>query len=70
MTSEIHKAVEICKALGGAIHEMGSVPEGLLYAQVMSTMSLETFKQCTGLLIKTGLVSKDSSHVLHWIPNN
>jgi len=70
MTSEIQKAVEICKALGGAIHSMGSVPEGLLYASVMNSMSLETFKQCTGLLIKTGLVSKDSSHVLHWTANN
>ncbi len=40
MTSEIQKAVEICKALGGAIHSMGSVPEGLLYASVMNNMSL------------------------------
>lgn len=67
MKAEIHQTVEVCKALGGAIHAMKTVPEGLLYATVMSTMSLDYFKQCVGLLIKTGLVTKDSQHVLHWI---
>jgi hypothetical protein len=67
MNQEIHKAVETCKILGGTIHLMKTIPDGLLYASVMNTMSLECYRQCLGLLIKTGLVSKDAHHVLHWI---
>ena len=64
--NQIRGALEIALAVGDAIKELGSVPSGVLYAQVMGHMSLETYNKIIGLLVGAGVVS-EKNHVLTWI---
>lgn len=66
MTNQEKAAVEIVLAVGSAIKELGSVPNGHLYARLMGQMSLETYNKIIALLVKTGAVKNDN-HLLTWI---
>lgn len=66
MTNQEKAALAIVLAVGEAIKELGSVPSGHLYAQLMGRMSLETYNKVIGLLVKTGAV-KDENHLLTWV---
>lgn len=66
MTNQEKAAVEIVLAVGSAIKELGSVPNGHLYARLMGQMSLETYNKIIALLVKTGAVKNDN-HLLTWV---
>lgn len=65
--AKLKAAVAIARAVAEAIRELGSVPSGHLYAQLMGHMSLEIYERVIDTLVKTGLVRKDRSHLLTWI---
>lgn len=67
MTSEqqMNAAVQITKAVADAIRELKEVPSGHLYAQLMGSMSLETYNMIIQTLRGAGLVS-EQNHVLYW----
>jgi hypothetical protein len=58
--------VRILYAVADAIRELGSVPSGVLYAQLMGKIDLQTYERIIDLLKGAGLV-KESSHELIWI---
>ena len=61
-------AFAIVAALGATIRDAREIPAGTLYAASLSVFSsVETFNVAVGLLVKAGLVTRDSSHVLRWI---
>lgn len=54
-------------AVAEAIRELGSVPSGHLYAQLMTTgMSLENYQKIIDALKGASLV-KESNHLLTWV---
>ena len=63
---QIAAAAGIAAAIAEAIREMGSVPSGHLYAHLMSQMSLESYEAILALLIRSGVVRRESSHLLVW----
>lgn len=66
MTAQEKAALAIVLAVGEAIKDLGSVPSGHLYAQLMGRMSLETYNKVIGILVKTGAV-KNENHLLTWV---
>lgn len=66
MTAQEKAALAIVLAVGEAIKELGSVPNGHLYAHMMGQMSLETYNKVIGVLKNTGAV-KEENHVLTWV---
>lgn len=63
---EIKAALSAVMALGEAIKDLGSVPSGHLYSQVMGHMSLDNYNAAIGLLKRAGAV-KEENHLLTWI---
>ena len=63
---QVKAALSAVMALGEAIKDLGSVPSGHLYAQVMGHMSLDNYNAAIGLLKKAGAV-KEENHLLTWI---
>lgn len=53
-------------AIAEAIRELGEIPSGHLYAQVMSRMTLPTYEAIIDRLIGAELVSRQN-HLLKWI---
>jgi len=53
-------------AVRDAIKELGEVPSGHLYAQLMGHMSLDTYNQIISLLKKSGKVT-ESGNLLRWV---
>ncbi len=65
VTNEAAGAVLVIKAVADAIRDLGSIPSGHLYAQLMGHMSLDQYQQIIGILTRTGLIV-ESGHVLTW----
>ena len=63
---QVKGALEVIKAIADTIKELGTVPSGHLYAQLMGTMSLETYNGLMRILKDSGVVSESSSHLLTW----
>lgn len=63
---EVKAALSAVMVIGNAIKELGSVPNGHLYANLMGSMSLESYSKVIDLLKRTGLVS-ESNHLLTWV---
>ena len=66
MTAQEKAAMAIVLAVGEAIKELGSVPNGHLYARLMGQMNLETYNKVIALLVKVGAV-KNENHLLTWV---
>ena len=66
MTAQEKAALGIVLAVGEAIKDLGSVPNGHLYAQLMGKMNLETYNKVIAILVKTGAV-KNENHLLTWV---
>jgi hypothetical protein len=64
---QIRAALQIANALKDAIKELGQVPAGVLYANVMGHMSLDTFETIISILVKENVVRRDASHMLTYI---
>ena len=65
-SAEIAAAINTVKILADTIRDLGSIPSGHLYAQVMGHLSLQQYEGAVSLLLKTGLV-KQSGHLLTWV---
>lgn len=63
--TELSAGLQALKALADAIRELGSVPNGHLYAQVMAYFSIEAYTKAIDLLCNSGVIRK-SGDVLHW----
>lgn len=63
---EKEAALAILVAVGEAIKDLGSVPSGHLYAQLMGQMSLDQYNSVIGVLKRVGAV-KEENHLLTYI---
>lgn len=59
-------AVQILAAMAEAIRQVGSIPSGHLYAQMIGVMSMSDYEAAVGLLKRAGLV-EETANVLRWI---
>jgi hypothetical protein len=66
MTNQEKAAMQAVLAVGEAIKDLGSVPSGHLYAQLMGHMSLDNYNSIIGLLKRVGAV-KEEGHLLTYI---
>jgi hypothetical protein len=62
--TEVNAALGALKAVADAIRELGEVPSGHLYANLMSKLSLAQFEQVLGVLKGAGLVRESNAHLL------
>lgn len=58
--------VETARAIRDAIQELGSVPEGHLYAHLMGQMNLVEFTFYIDLLVKAGEITR-TNHLLSYV---
>lgn len=59
-------AVQTIMAVADAIKELGSVPSGRLYANLVGVMELSTYQTIIGILKNTKLIT-ESGNVLSWV---
>jgi len=59
-------AAKYAIAIAQAIHDLGSVPEGHLYARLMDKLDLSQFTALIDCIVNTGLVKRSPSHLLTW----
>jgi hypothetical protein len=64
---DVKAALGIVTAVADAIRELGEVPSGHLYANLMSKLSLEQYEQVIGVLKSTGLITESNAHLLTWV---
>ena len=65
--TEVKAAFGILQAVAESIRELGEVPSGHLYANLMSKLTLAQFEQVLGVLKGAGLVRESNAHLLTWI---
>jgi hypothetical protein len=65
-SEDVRAAFTLVSAVGDAIRELGSVPNGELYTRVMPHMSMETYTRIIDTLKGATLVD-ERNHVLRWI---
>lgn len=58
--------IETCRVIGQMIKAKGTVPSGVLYADVMGNLSLPNYQAIIVALEVAGVV-KSENHVLTWI---
>ena len=63
---EVTAVIQVVAALAESIRELGSVPSGVLYANVCGHLSMSMYERVIQTLKNAGLVS-ESGHVLTWI---
>lgn len=63
---QIAAAFAVLTAVADTIRELGSVPSGDLYAQLMGRMDIHTYNKLIDRLKGAGLVSEDRSNLLTW----
>jgi hypothetical protein len=63
---QIKAALALTLAVGETIRELGEVPSGHLYANLMGRLTLEDYQGVIRALKRTGLVTEDH-HVLRWV---
>lgn len=63
---EILGAFQIVLAIGDTIRDLGSVPSGHLYAQLMGRLSINEYEKILGILESAGQIRRESSHLLVW----
>ena len=64
-TTKVAAVIGVLEALASAIRDLGRVPSGHLYAQVLGHMSLQTYESMVQLLVESGVVGRDGD-VLVW----
>ena len=58
------KLVEVMGLVASVIKELGSIPSGHLYAQLMDKMSLDSYEKMTGALERMGIIRIDGNHLI------
>ena len=64
---QVKSALQAAMVLAECIRELGEVPSGHLYAQVMSRMDIGAYESCISMLIHAKLIARSGSHLLVWI---
>ena len=64
--NERRAALEMIRAIADTIRDLGEVPSGHLYAQLMGTLRLDQYEQIIGMFIRLGVVKSNESHLLTW----
>ena len=64
-TTQIQGAIKVVAAIAETIRELGSIPSGHLYAQLMGRMTIEQYNGVIDTLKNAGLV-REESHLLIW----
>jgi hypothetical protein len=59
--------LQVVQMVADAVRDVGSIPSGHLYAQVMNTLRLDQYNQIIGILKGAGLVAEDRAHMLRWV---
>jgi hypothetical protein len=62
---QLTRTLSAMAAVAEAIARLGSVPSGVLYAQVCGAMDLSAYNSVIALLKRAGLVA-EKGHVLTW----
>ncbi len=65
-TRAVLAGVMAIAAVGSAIRELGSVPNGVLYANIAEKISFHGYNIAIGKLKEAGLVT-EQDHVLTWV---
>lgn len=63
---KVTAGIRMAAAVGEVIRDLGSIPSGHLYAQLMGRMSLDTYNSLIGILKKANLV-EEKNHLLTWV---
>ena len=64
--TELKAALNVLQAIAQTIRELGTVPSGHLYAQLMGHMDLPRYNQILGILTRSQLIVESPSHLLTW----
>lgn len=64
---QVASYLKVVRSVAEAVKELGSVPSGVMYAQLMSIMSLDAYNRVLGHLKTAGLIKVSESHLLTWI---
>lgn len=63
---DVKAALGVLLAVSETIREVKEVPRGVLYAQLMGTVSMTAYEKIISTLKGAGLV-EESNHVLRWV---
>ena len=66
MVNDVHSAIQIIKAVADAIKEVGRIPNGHLYAQLLGVMTLGQYQSIIGTLKGAGLIEEKNNELI-WI---
>jgi hypothetical protein len=66
MSQSSEKTIQIAVVVVEAIRELGSVPNGHLYAHVMGMLSFDEYQRIIAILKESGLV-KEENHLLTYV---
>jgi hypothetical protein len=64
---QVKAAMAIVLAVGETIRDLGEVPSGHLYAQLMGRFTLGEYEKIIDTLVGAGVVEKTPSHLLRWV---
>ena len=64
---DVLSAIELVRIVAVSISEVGEIPSGHLYAQLMDVMDLRCFERVVTMLVDARLVEREPSHLLRWI---
>lgn len=64
-STEVAAALNSIRAVADAIKELGEVPSGSLYANLMSVLTFSEYEKIIGILTRSGLVAK-RDNLLVW----
>lgn len=67
MSYQTKAALSVVLVVAECIRDLGSVPSGHLYAQLMGHFTLQQYESVVGALVGAGVVRRDASHVLTWV---
>lgn len=59
-------ALQLVSAIADCIMELGEVPSGHLYANVMGKIDLETYQGVIDILVLAKLITVSPSHLIKW----
>lgn len=65
--ARVKAQIQAIVALSDTIRELGSVPSGHLYAQVMQYMTIDFYNSAIGILKNAKVVEESDAHLLTWI---
>lgn len=63
---QVEAALGIVLAVGDAIHDLGRVPSGTLYAHLMGKLSLTQYNSIISTLVAAGMVQLKSNELI-WV---